>query len=165
MCKAMMGQRNEIEAMIKADLERCVRNIEKNGCSDEPIVKVDLETLFIANRDYFENQGFFFEPEIKVENNRVRYYASLKLGGESKALAIECWKKIRDAKAHFARNQRKEIFTLLREAQGSVISVDMSSLLFENKLYFEEVGFYFEPESCIIKDGKSMYLARMKKRR
>lgn len=164
MCKEMMGQRSKIEELLKKDLERCLENIRQNGVYDAPTVMVDMDNLFIANREYFERQGFFFDSDTRIENNKVKYYAWLKLGGEGGELGRECWKKIREAREVFMKNQRQKIQNLLKSAQGCHISVDMKELLFENKLFFEERGYYFEPDTRI-ENGKLMYLARMKKRK
>lgn len=162
MCKEMMGQRNNIEAKLRRELERVTENIRKNGASDMPAVRVDMEELFIANREYFQSQGFFFDFDTRVENDRVKYYAYLKLGGEG-ALGTTFWKKIREAREYFVKAQRQRIWDHMRDAQGCYISVDMNWLLFENKLFFEECGYYFEPDTRI-QNGKVVYLARMRKR-
>lgn len=162
MCKEMMVQRNKIESDLEKDLERALENIRNNGVWDSPTALVNMERLFIANREYFENQGFYFEPATKIEKGKVFYWAWLKLGGEGK-LASKCWDKIREARKEYIKNQRKEIFKLLRETQGCPITVDMNWLLFDNKMFFEEVGYYFESETRI-ENGKTVCFARMKKR-
>lgn len=162
MCKAMMEQREAIEKALKVDLKRATDNIRKNGVCDAPRVLVDMEQLFIANRQYFKQQGFFFDSDTRIENGRVRYYAWLKLGGEGN-LAETFWEKIREANEEFIIVQRKEIFQKLRDSQLSYIFVDMQKLLFDNKLFFEEHGFCFEPDTRI-QDGTTVYLARMRKR-
>ena len=161
MCKEMMGQRHAIEQELKKELERATENIRKNGVFDKPSVMVDMEKMFIANRQYFEQQGFIFEPHTKVEKGQVRYYAWLKLGGEGE-LGKKFWKKIREAKEDCIKAQRKEIFESLRNAEDCNISVDMRQLFFENKLFFEERGYCFEPDSKI-QNGKVVYLSRMRK--
>lgn len=162
MCKVMMGQRAKIEEMLNEDLERCLKIIREKGRCIMPNVRLDLETLFIANREYFERQGFFFDEEHRVENNQVKYYAWLRLGGDEGELAAQYWKKIKEAEKTFVKNQRQAISDRLRDAQGCSISVDMNQLLFENKLFFEERGYYFEPD-VRIENGKAVCLARMKR--
>ena len=163
MCKEMMGQRNKIKTMLDEALNKCLEKIRANGGYDTPIVIVDMEKLFIANREYFEHQGFFFESHTKIVNNRIKCYAKMKLGGDGE-LAREFWKKIREAREVFVKNQRKKICDYLREATGSYILVDLNDLLFENKMYFEECGFVFEPKTTI-EDGEVQYLVCMRKRR
>lgn len=161
MCKEMMGQRAEVTAKLNAELERCLEEIRESGKFVIPSVLVDLERMFIANQEYFESQGFFFETSTRIEKNQVRYYAQLKLGGEGK-LGSEYWKRMSEAKKAFVITQRKAIFEQLKLAQGIKIPVDMKELLLENKLFFEERGFVFEPHAKR-EDGKIIHYALMKK--
>ena len=71
MCKEMMGQRNKIESNLEKDLQRVLENIRNNGVLDIPAVLVNMDSLFIANREYFENQGFLYEPLTKIENGKI----------------------------------------------------------------------------------------------
>ena len=161
MCKEMMGQRHAIEQELKKELERATENIRKKGVYDKPSVRVDLEHLFIANRQYFEQQGFTFEPNIQVENGQVKYYAWIKLGGEGE-LGKTFWKKIREAREDCIKAQRKVIYEKLRDSGSGKIWVDMTKLFFENKLFFEERGYWFEPDSKI-QNGEVMCRACMRK--
>lgn len=162
MCKQMMEQRNQIESDLNKKLERVLENIRKKGVSNVPAVMVNMDKLFIANREYFEKQGFFFKTIPKIENGNIVCYAMLKLQGDGE-LASRYWSRIREARKVFVKNQRRIIWDMLREAQGCPITVDMKCLLFENKTFFEERGYYFEIESRSGED-QSVYLVRMKKR-
>ena len=161
MCKRMMQQRVEIEAMLNDNLKQCLENIRQSGHSNLPNVLLDLENVFIANREYFEHQGFCFEPITRGENNQVKYYAWLGLGGEGE-LGRTFWNRLREAREDFMKEQRKEICDHLRAANGSYIIIDINQLLFEHKMFFEERGYCFEPDT-IIQNGKMVHLAYMKR--
>lgn len=162
MCKEMMEQRSQMEELVWKDLERCLENIRSNGCYDTPIVLVDMEQTFIANREYFEQQGFFFDPQNRIENGRVRYFSWMKLGSSKGNIGEECWRKIKLANEEFIKNQRQEILNRFNSDEEHRILVDMSELCLENKLYFEERGYYFTPDTRI-ENGKPRYLAWMQK--
>lgn len=165
MCKEMMEQRVRIENELKAELENCLMIIHNNGECKIPAVMVDLDNLFIANREYFEHQGFFIEPALqKVFGKEFKYFAWIKLGGGGNGnLGKEFWKKIQEAHNFFKNAQRKAISKKLGETGGAIISVNMQKLLFENKLYFEEMGYVFQPDIRRV-NGKTLYYAWMKKK-
>ena len=163
MCKAIMEQRNGILEEFNESMEECLKKLKQTGVYDAPVVMVDLERLYISNREYFEHHGFIFESQNRNVNERIKFYAWMQLAGDGE-LAKECWKKVREAKKEFISNQRKKICSLLREAQGCQILVDLNELCFENKVYFEECGYSFDPETKV-EDGKIKYLVRMRKRR
>ena len=162
MCKEMMEQRNKIEEMLNIDMERCLKNIRNTGACDAPTVMVDMEKLFIANREYFERQRFFFEPDTRVEKQQVRYYAWLKLGGKGE-MGNSFWKKIHEAKEDYMIEQRKKILNRLKVAEGGCVCVNLRKLLFENKMFFEASGYAFEPYTRMESD-KVHYFAWIKKR-
>ena len=162
MCKEMMGQRANMEEQIHKDLERCMENIRKNGGCDVPIVLVDMERLYIANREYFERQGFFFDSETRIENGKPRYFAWMKLGGAYGELGNECWKKIRMAREEFIKNQRQGIWDRMDKLNRHRVLVDMAELCFENKLFFEERGFFFTPDTRV-EEGQVHYYAWMQR--
>jgi len=164
MCKRMMQQRADIEAVLNKDLERCLEGILKTGRVSIPRVRVDLDELYIANREYFEHEGFIFEAATRIEKNQIKYYAWLRLGGEG-TLANQYWKKIKLAEADFVNHQRQKISDQLRETGGGYYYIeDISGFRFENKLYFEERGYFFEPVT-IIKNGTALNGAHMRKRK
>ena len=164
MCKEMMQQRARVENELKAELERCLEKISNNGESTLPAIKIDLENLFIANREYFERQGFFFEPDSqRIWDNQIKYYAWIKLGGCEGRLAKEFWHKIKEAQKCFDISQRRQIAKKLGEAGGVTISVNMKVLTFENKVYFEELGYIFEPD-IRRENGKTLCYAKMRKK-
>lgn len=164
MCKEMKQQRVALEKKWYEELEKTLSTIRLKGSSAMPTVMVDMEKVFIANREYFEQHGFFFEPVVKVKNNQICYYAYMKLGGGDGELGKDCWKKIREAKEFYLHNQRNKIEEKLKDAQGACILVDMEELLLDNKLHFESRGFVFETYTQI-ENGRVWHLARMKKKR
>ena len=161
MCKQMMSQRQEIEADIKREVERCEASIRKDGHIVSPSIVIDLENLFIANKFYFEENGFCFEDNTRIENGRIRYYAIMRPSFNGK-MAENIRKKMREAQKEFAFHQRvklQENFNQRVRETGSrslaQVLVNMSEIVFENKGYFEDEGYYFEPIQFSATDNTS----------
>lgn len=151
MCMQMMSQRQEIEADIKREVERCEASIRKDGQVVSPLIVLDLENLFIANKFYFEENGFGFEDNIRVENGRMRYYAIMRPSFNGK-MAEDIRRKLKEAQMDFVMRQRTELQEAFEQSARAVgkrrdarVYVNMREIIFDNKGYFEDEGYYFEP--------------------
>ena len=151
MCMQMMEQRREIEADIWRETERCEDCIRTTGKITYPMLVIDLEKLFIANKRYFEDKGFYFEESLRLENGVMKYFALMKpeFPGE---MAEKIRKKMKDAQMQFHMHQRTALHKRFDEAvqqtgvkSEAQILVNMAELVFENKAYFEDEGYKFEP--------------------
>ncbi len=168
MCK-QMTQRHEIEADIKREVERCEASIRQDGQIVNPFIVIDLEDLFIANKFYFEENGFCFEDNIRVENGRIRYYAIMRPSFNGK-MAEDIRRKMCEAQKEFVMRQRtnlQERFSRSVAENGGAnkaqVYVDMRKIVFDNKCYFEGQGYYFEAREDF-NDDNSRFSAWMKMR-
>lgn len=150
MCMQMMSQRQEIEADIKREVERCEASIREDGQVVTPFIVIDLENLFIANKIYFEENGFGFEANNRVENGRLRYYAIMRPFFNGK-MAEDIRKKLQEAQREFVMQQRKDLCEAFSQSvmelgskREARVHVNMREIIFDNKGYFEDQGFYFE---------------------
>ena len=144
-----MRQRHEIEADIERELRRCEECIRTTGKMMYPMVVIDLDKIFLANKRYFEENGFFFEESFRLENGVIKYYAIMKPEFPGKMAEI-IRKKMKEAQMQFHMRQRTEMHKRFDEAvqqtevkSDAQIFVNMAELAFENKAYFEDQGYKF----------------------
>mgnify|MGYP003315834556 CR=1 FL=1 len=167
MCK-QMTQRHEIEADIQRELTRCEKSIRNTGKIVIPMIIIDMEKMFIANKIYFEQNGFCFEDSTRVENGAIKHFAIMRpiFNGEM-AEAIRM--RIQEAQKDFIMCQRsslqKDFAKSVSEEGGrkkAQVLVDMREISCDNKSYFEGEGYYFAPKlSC---DGEeSVFFAWLRK--
>lgn len=150
MSMQMMAQRKEISQDIERVVEFCLSNIRNKGVIDIPSIIIDLETLSIANRRYFEENGFCFEPSTRMENGRVRYYAIMRpiyngvIANCIREKMIQAQKDYNKRQLQIIENAYKES---LKEFGPDLarVPIDMRKIILENKIILEEHGFYFQP--------------------
>lgn len=167
-CKQMMKQRQEIEADILRELKSCESSIRNNGKMVIPHIIVDTSELFIANKTYFEQNGFCFDDSTRVENGAIKHYAIMRpIFNGMMAEAIRM--RMQEAQKDFIMCQRHSLqkdFAKSVSEEGSrkkaQVIVDMREISCDNKSYFEGEGYYFVPKhSC---DGEdSVFLAWLRR--
>jgi len=162
MCQKMMEQRTYIKNMIDKAVEECIKKIRDTGIYDAPTVMVDLSDLFKANLKYFEQEGFFFEPNTRIENNQVKFYAWIKFFSEGN-MGRKFWKEVEEAKQYFSKRQRNNIIEALKNSENGKICICLNEILFENMIFFQERGYIFVPD--VTKNTNQRYMVWMEKRR
>lgn len=156
MCK-QMNQRQEIEADIKREVECCEASIRENGKMVFPSIIIDLKSLIIANKTYFEENGFCFEDSIRIENGELKYYAIMRPIFNGK-MAENIRKRIKEAQKLFVLRQRSD---LQREfCEKGRVRVNMREVAYDNRAYLEDEGFYFEPVSSLDSDEAQFWMKK-----
>lgn len=148
----MITQRKKIQEDIEVMVKFCLDNIRKKGIIDIPTIMIDLETLSIGNRRYFEENGFCFQPHTIIENGRTKYYAIMRPIYNG-TIADSIREKMFQAQKEYKREQLKVILKTYEQkvedfgADMARVSIDMTKIILDNKVSLEEQGFYFEPRN------------------